>query len=161
MSGDSLMMNQIKNGFTLIELMIIVMVIVILAAIAFPVYDAQVRKSDIAQAEAELARLTTELESYKTRNFSYRGFTPIAVVIPRGATGASVKYTITILDGSDTTKHLNDSGALGRGWVMTAIVNSTNTRLANKAESYLRNSQGINCKNVTASLISASHSTCV
>ena len=44
---------QKNRGFTLIELMITVAIIAILAAIAFPAFDSQTRKSNRAAAQAQ------------------------------------------------------------------------------------------------------------
>jgi len=59
-------MNRRCAGFTLIELMIVVAVISILAAIALPSYQDSVRKSRRADAKAALVQLAQFME----RNFS-------------------------------------------------------------------------------------------
>lgn len=55
-----------KKGFTLIELMIVVAVIAILAAVAYPSYQDSVRKSRRADAKAVL----TELAQWMERNYT-------------------------------------------------------------------------------------------
>jgi type IV pilus assembly protein PilE len=55
------------RGFTLIELMIVVVVVGILAAIAYPSYQNQVRKSKRADGKAELLETAQELERCYTR----------------------------------------------------------------------------------------------
>jgi type IV pilus assembly protein PilE len=59
------------NGFTLIELMITVAVIAIIAAIAYPSYQDQVRKSHRAEAKSELMQIAQNLERCYTANMSY------------------------------------------------------------------------------------------
>lgn len=59
------------GGFTLIELMIVVAVIAILAAIAYPSYQNQVRKSHRADAEGALLGLANAMERYYTENGRY------------------------------------------------------------------------------------------
>lgn len=56
------MKKQMQKGFTLIELMIVVAIIGILAAIALPAYQNYVAKSKAAAALADLASHKTQFE---------------------------------------------------------------------------------------------------
>ena len=58
-------------GFTLIELMIVVAVVALLAAVALPSYRAQVRKSKRTDAKMSLLDLASREERYSTTNNSY------------------------------------------------------------------------------------------
>ena len=60
-----------KNGFTLIELMIVVAVIGIIAAIAYPSYIDSVRKSRRAEAKTALMEIAQKMESFYARNGRY------------------------------------------------------------------------------------------
>ena len=60
-----------QHGFTLIELMIVVAVIAVLAAIAVPNYLEQTRKGRRADAVRGIGQLQLELESYRAENPSY------------------------------------------------------------------------------------------
>ncbi|SEG09907.1 pilin [Vibrio hangzhouensis] len=53
-----------QQGFTLIELMIVVAVIGVLAAVAMPQYQKYVGKSEAASALATLSALKTNIETY-------------------------------------------------------------------------------------------------
>lgn len=60
-----------NGGVTLLELMIVVVVIGILAAIAYPSYQEQVRKSRRAEGKAELLQTAQRFERCYTRFASY------------------------------------------------------------------------------------------
>lgn len=62
------------SGFTLIELMIVVAVIAILAAIAYPSYADSVRKGHRGQAKADLMETAQLLERHRTVNNTYASF---------------------------------------------------------------------------------------
>ena len=63
------------QGFTLIELMVVVAVIAILAMIAYPSYTEQVRKSRRGTAQACLMELAQFMERYYTTNMTYKNAT--------------------------------------------------------------------------------------
>lgn len=65
------MSKKDSSGFTLIELMIVVAIIGILAAIAYPAYQDQVRKSKRTDGQAALLDMMAKQERYFTDNNSY------------------------------------------------------------------------------------------
>lgn len=65
-------MYRKSSGFTLIELMIAVVIIGILASIAYPAYTDSVKKSRRADAEGVLVQLAGVMERLYTQNNTYR-----------------------------------------------------------------------------------------
>src|SRR4051812_40183689 len=63
---------QIVSAFTLIELLVVIAIIAILAAFLIPVAGVVGRTQKISRARAEMARLETAIDSYK----SMRGYYP-------------------------------------------------------------------------------------
>jgi type IV pilus assembly protein PilE len=139
------MMSE-KKGFTLLEMMIVVMIVGIIAAVAFPSYQVFVRKSQENNAQQEIQKIVKDLEHQKSRQFSYLGFalSPDPLYLPYGATSTTAKYKIEVMDGDTPTVKLNATTApLGKNWVIRAL--STD----GKIYSYLVNSNGTSCKNKT------------
>lgn len=159
-----------SNGFTLIELMIVVAIVAILAAVALPSYQAYTRRAALSTAQQEMLKLAEQLERHRGKNFSYRGFdasylytssgntvissfTPATqtLTLPFNATGASVKYTLNIRDlNSSSTPLLTSSTAVGQQWAIKAVSSDVNNY------SLLLTSTGMRCKNKTAANISYS-----
>lgn len=59
------MVKKNKKGFTLTELMIVVVIVGILAAVAFPAYINFIRRARIAEAKANLGSIKIAQESYR------------------------------------------------------------------------------------------------
>ena len=57
-------MKRIQKGFTLIELMIVVAIVGILAAIALPAYQDYVVRSKMSESEAAIAACKTSVSEY-------------------------------------------------------------------------------------------------
>ncbi|MFV5344668.1 type IV pilin protein [Acinetobacter oleivorans] len=142
-------------GFTLIELMIVVVIVAIFAAVAIPSYQAYVLRVDASRAQQQIQQIAVQLTRQKSRNFNYKGFSVGAtspVVLPIGATGSAVKYQIMVRDGDDTTKSLTDPTVLGQNWVIRAEASDPNNF------TYLFGSNGLRCKNKATSNVT--YTTC-
>ena len=60
------MINSRERGFTLIELMIVVIIVAILTAVALPSYLAQIQKSRRAEAKSVLTQISTMQQQFRT-----------------------------------------------------------------------------------------------
>ena len=151
---------QFNRGFTLIELMAVVMIIALLAAIAIPSYQHFTRRAIAAQAQQEMQKLAEQLERHKSRNFSYKGFNasylyplpfgslidsfdPIVQVLTLPLQSATTQYTVTILDGSNGNPPLNSTNAIGQSWAITAVSSDV------RNFSFLITSSGLKCRTIS------------
>lgn len=93
-----------SSGFTLIELMIVVAIVAILAAVAFPAYQDSVAKSRRAEAAGALIEAAQRLEVFFTQNGRYCALadcsTGLAPVFPTAVpSSGAAYYTIQGQDG--------------------------------------------------------------
>lgn len=65
------MQNNGNSGFTLVEVMIAVVIIGILAMIAYPSYQEYVRKTKRVEVKTTLADIVARLQHYQVANYSY------------------------------------------------------------------------------------------
>lgn len=103
--------------------MITVVVVAIIAAIAVPSYQQYIERKDLAIARQEALRIAAELERFKAKNFSYKGFDasylytyestdddgdPVTasyynaetgqLLLPLGSTSTTAKYILTLVN---------------------------------------------------------------
>lgn len=130
-----------NKGFTLIEMMIVVVIVAILAAIAIPSYQNYVRHADESRAMQEIQRVAVLLERNKARNFNYSGFNIADVK-------AVNKYkTITVTDIAGTTL----ASSNGQTWAIKAETTDP------KNYTLLLTNTGIRCKNKTTTNVTYSN----
>lgn len=89
------------RGFTLIELMIAVAVVGVLAAVALPSYQDQVRKSRRAEAQAVLLNMAGRQQQFLLDTRAYASDAAVlGVTVPSSVSSA---YTITFTIANSTT----------------------------------------------------------
>ncbi len=88
-------------GFSLVELMIVVVVISVLSAIAIPIYNNNVTQARMSEADANLSSIRTQLRIYSSANGEFPKTNPAGYVI--GANWSDIKT------GEMTGKYFTDS----------------------------------------------------
>lgn len=125
-------MPKKSNGFTLIELMIVVAILGILAAIAYPSYTGYIERGHRADTMNEMQSIANQIQSRKLAQGSYSNAlkTGLSGAYPRDSTAV---YTIAITPDPLTAE-----------WVITATP-IAGTRMAGDGNLTL-NYQGIKCR---------------
>lgn len=111
-----LMMHHLKknqSGFTLIELMIVVSIVAILGAIAYPSYLDSVRKGKRAEGRTALLELLQQQERYMTQNNTYlviaananQNAVPFKIYSGDGAASSAYKLGAEACSGTQTIDH--------------------------------------------------------
>lgn len=84
--------RQGRRGFTLIELMITLILVGVLARLAYPYFQAQVNKGRVAQAIADISQIQLDLERYMTANGQYPTSLSAAGMSRKDPWGADYQY---------------------------------------------------------------------
>ncbi|MBJ9578226.1 pilin like competence factor [Acinetobacter baumannii] len=118
------------EGFTLIELMIVVAIIAILAAIAYPSYTQYKIRTNRADVQSEMMQTAQRLQSYYVINHNYTSATLNNGLTTKDYPASNPIYIIALVTNSQT-------------WTLTATP-KTNTIQAGNG-TVLLNSDGQKC----------------
>jgi len=121
-------MKNVQKGFTLIELMIVVAIIAILAAIAIPAYQDYITKSQFTESQTVADGLKTPIQEY----FTQTGACPQIGTALGGLAAATTSYAGKYVQSASVGTTIT-AGALcpitvtfkGTGSVSTPLVSQT------------------------------------
>ncbi len=115
------MPNAMQKGFTLIELMIVVAIIGILAAVALPAYQDYIARSQVAEAVGLGSGSKTPLAEY----FSDRGIWPMKATDVMGNTAGKYVSIITLGGATGTTGTLSIEARMKDASINSSITSAT------------------------------------
>ena len=113
-------MNKRRPGFTLIELIIVIVIIGILAVVAIPKYFANIKKADKAKALTNLSSIREAIMGYNAANgavptvtaggsiiVTVDGDAVMTVVVPTGYSFSTPTITAQAINGCTYTMNVN------------------------------------------------------
>src|SRR5690606_6921169 len=90
------MKSYINNGFTLIELMIVVVILGILAAIAYPSYTGYQERGKRLEAQTVLLDIAQQLPAYKVAHGNYDNASSAPFVTAKIPSTGTENYSVVL-----------------------------------------------------------------
>lgn len=125
-------MKAVQKGFTLIELMIVVAIIGILAAIAIPAYQDYTQRAQVGEAMTLVSGAKTAIAEFAQTNGTYPDAAELAVLnLANPVIGQYASFTVAPGTGvitarmADNANLLTDAGGNEQKQVGAAITNET------------------------------------
>lgn len=119
-----------QSGFTLIELMVVVAIVGILAAVAVPRYRDFVRRAAVTEATTFLADLRTKQEQYFLDNRAYGGASGCGTAMPTTGKYFALSCTFTAAGGTYTITATGRTGTSGESFTYTIDQDGTQVTTA-------------------------------
>lgn len=105
-----------QKGFSLIEIIIVVAIIGVIAAIAIPAYNGYVKRTNRTAVQAEMMRISQDLQRYQAANRNnFDGATLATVNAKASFPEGKGHYTLAL-----RIIHDPKNPSMGRGWELTA-----------------------------------------
>ena len=111
-----------QHGFTMLELMVVVIIVAVLAAVAVPLYTGFIKKARVSEAEARLGQILTAAKSFGQENNTWPTAASAGFF---GDLTASPNFTYAITTGGGPVTGTFASTATGTGAMagVTCVVN--------------------------------------
>ncbi|MCD6045631.1 MAG: pilE [Gammaproteobacteria bacterium] len=121
-------MKYRHSGFTLIELMIVIVIISILAGIAYPSYTAYVERGRRSDGQSALLDLSHRMDQYFSEHKSYKGATLAQLGITETSPEGYYNLSINDISGNSYTANAVPLGAQSSDKCGTLTLNQLGQR---------------------------------